>query len=217
MSRLNPQRSIGGEDNLARRIERERTARGWSYETLAKKMTDAGCSIQGSAIYKIEKADPPRRITVDELMALATVFGKSIENLLTPIEALDQARAKQLLVDLDEADKDLSMAVFMVHALHEKLFELASDDPELFEYVKGHRDRSRSAAIEGGRASGGDAPTFHERVGFDAFYQGLVEHAQWLAELSLENQRMVAELKGPLGIALREVESRAAERAERSS
>lgn len=44
-------------------------------------MTDAGCPIQGSAIYKIEKADPPRRITVDELVAFATVFETSAVDL----------------------------------------------------------------------------------------------------------------------------------------
>ena len=59
---------------LARRIAHERDARGWSYDGLAQRMTEAGCSIQASALFKIEKGDPPRRITVDELVALGRVF-----------------------------------------------------------------------------------------------------------------------------------------------
>jgi hypothetical protein len=66
-------------------------------------MTDAGCNIQASAIYKIEKVDPARRITVDELIALARVFGRSIDDLLRPIGVLDQESAHQLLLELDKA------------------------------------------------------------------------------------------------------------------
>src|SRR5829696_3930790 len=138
MSRLNPQRSIGGEDNLARRIERERTARGLSYEALAKHLTEVGCSIQGSAIYKIEKADPPRRITVDELLALTRVFDASIEDLLTPIEVLDDRRAQELLKELDEADDELVATIRKFLDAYSELLDLAASNPELFEYVKGH-------------------------------------------------------------------------------
>jgi transcriptional regulator with XRE-family HTH domain len=148
MSRLNPQRSIGGEDNLARRIERERTAHGWSYEALAKRMTDAGCSIQGSAIYKIEKTDPPRRITVDELLALAQVFGKSVEDLLTPIEVLDDRRAQKLLEELDEADDELVAAIRKFLDAYSELLALAANNPELFEYVKGHHWREANTREE---------------------------------------------------------------------
>jgi transcriptional regulator with XRE-family HTH domain len=64
----------------------EREQRGMTYEGLAARMTAAGCSIQPSALYKIEKSNPPRRITVDELVALAAVFDLEIADLLTPVE-----------------------------------------------------------------------------------------------------------------------------------
>ncbi len=174
MSRLNPQRSIGGEDNLARRIERERSARGWSYEALAKQMTDAGCNIQASAIYKIEKADPPRRITVDELIALARVFGRSIEDLLRPIGVLDKERAHQLLLELDKADLELGWAADRVVAIHVELFEVAADDPDLFEYVEGLRSHGT---------------LLHSREGGVAFYQGLMDQAQQWADSNIGNRR----------------------------
>lgn len=85
MPRVNPLRATGHESNLAARIAVERQARGWSYEGLAKRMTDAGYPIQSSAIFKIEKGNPPRRIAVDELVGLSAVFGMSVEDLLTPI------------------------------------------------------------------------------------------------------------------------------------
>jgi transcriptional regulator with XRE-family HTH domain len=79
-------RSIASEQSLARRIafERERRIPPMTYEGLASRMTNAGCAIQPSGIYKIEKAG--RRITVDELVAFAQVFGVPVEHLLLPPE-----------------------------------------------------------------------------------------------------------------------------------
>jgi transcriptional regulator with XRE-family HTH domain len=141
MSRQNPMRSVGGEANLARRIERERTLRAWSYEKMAKELTAIGCSIQGSAIYKIEHANPPRRITVDELVALARVFDTTVEDLLTPIEVLDQQRAQDLLKDLDRADTGLLDAIDQVLKIYGEFFIIRDDEPELFDYVFGHHYR----------------------------------------------------------------------------
>jgi hypothetical protein len=60
-------------------------------------MTAAGCPIQPSAIYKIEKAEPPRRITVDELVALSTVFDLPIPELLLPPEVAADRDLRKLL------------------------------------------------------------------------------------------------------------------------
>ncbi|MDQ1738081.1 MAG: hypothetical protein QOH56_4332 [Pseudonocardiales bacterium] len=86
MPRPNRLRSLQSEANLARRIAFEREQRAWTYEGTAKRMTDAGCAIQASAIYKIEKGEPPRRISVDELVAFSKVFELDIEDLLVPVE-----------------------------------------------------------------------------------------------------------------------------------
>lgn len=57
-----------------------------TYDGLATRMTDVGCPIQGSALYKIEKSG--RRITVDELVAMAKVFEVEVADLLRPLEAV---------------------------------------------------------------------------------------------------------------------------------
>ncbi len=97
MPRPNRARSIGGEANLAERIKYEREAEGWSPAQLAKAMTEAGCSISTSAIYKVEAGE--RTIKVDELIALSQVFDLTVENLLTPMAVLKQEWAEQRLRD----------------------------------------------------------------------------------------------------------------------
>lgn len=63
-----------GERNVAARVALERERRGMTYDGLAKRMADAGCEIHSSALYKIEKGDPPRRITVTELLGFSKVL-----------------------------------------------------------------------------------------------------------------------------------------------
>jgi len=99
MSRPNKPRTINAEANIAERITHERESRGWSYATLASKMTEVGCSIGTTAIFKVEKGTPRRRVTVDELVALSRVFGASIEDLLTPASEIERARMDAELVD----------------------------------------------------------------------------------------------------------------------
>ena len=82
MPRPNQERTIGAESALAFRIESERGARGWSLATLAEEMTAVGCPIDASAIYKIEKGSPRRRITVDELAALSRVWAIPMDRLV---------------------------------------------------------------------------------------------------------------------------------------
>lgn len=75
-----------GERNVAQRVALERERRGMTYEGLAKRMTDAGCEIHPSALYKIEKGNPPRRITVTELLAFATVLELPLAELVADPE-----------------------------------------------------------------------------------------------------------------------------------
>lgn len=92
MPRVNPLRATGNEENLARRIAVERESRGYSYEGLARRMTNAGYPIQPSAVFKIEKGKPPRRIAVDELVGFAEVFGLTPTDLLRPVDVvIDEA------------------------------------------------------------------------------------------------------------------------------
>lgn len=114
MPKRNNERSITGrgEANLARRVAYMREARGWSYETLARAMTDVGCSISKAALYNIENGTPPRRITVDELVALAAVFEVGdVSEMLVPMESVLTAEARELLAERRAAQLDIISGV----------------------------------------------------------------------------------------------------------
>ncbi|MEV2201024.1 helix-turn-helix transcriptional regulator [Streptomyces fradiae] len=73
-----------GEGNVAEHVRFERELRGWSTAELARYVTEAGCPMSQSAIWRIESGEPRRKISVDELIAFARVFEKSIDDLLQP-------------------------------------------------------------------------------------------------------------------------------------
>lgn len=104
MPRPNRERTIASESALARRIAFERSARGMTYTGLAARMASEGCAIQGSALQKIEKAQPPRRIAVDELVALSRVFCLSIDELLADLELDEEVSLADLLREAMEAE-----------------------------------------------------------------------------------------------------------------
>jgi len=129
MPRVNVGRTVNAEQALAQRIAHERTRRGWSLDGLAVRMRDAGCPIATSAIYKIESGDPPRRITVDELVALAKVFEyDDLSDLLRPIADDIYARVDQAWVQIGTSVEAL------IDAISETL-ELAATDPPVHRRV----------------------------------------------------------------------------------
>ena len=80
-------------DFLAERVAelRQSNLPPMSYETLAKRMAEVGCPIQPSALHRIEKGTPRRKVSVDELVAFSEVFGKSIQDLISlPRGELDE-------------------------------------------------------------------------------------------------------------------------------
>jgi transcriptional regulator with XRE-family HTH domain len=79
-------KKIGAEGFLARRVQYERERRGWTHTGLAKRMSEAGCPMNQSAIWKIENGEPRRRITVDEAVAFATVFEINVSDLLADVD-----------------------------------------------------------------------------------------------------------------------------------
>lgn len=111
MPRPNVLRTLHSEAGLARRIAHEREVRGWSYEGLAKRLTDVGCAIQGSAIYKIERGTPRRRITVDELVGFSQVFDIDVPELLLAPELVDDRQIREVVQGLAWAVDGLHFAV----------------------------------------------------------------------------------------------------------
>lgn len=154
MPRPNPGRSLRTERDLARRITHERERLGMSYAGLGERMTRAGCPINQSALYKIEKGVPPRGISVSELVALSDVFGVPVQDLLLPVDLVLTARTSELLSEWDEAVIDAREASSRVeeawqqlraHAEHpaviERLEEVARSWSEWHfpEAQRGHR------------------------------------------------------------------------------
>jgi len=135
MARPNRARSIQAERHLARRIAHERQARKMSIEGLAQRMSDEGCSINGSAVYRIESADPPRRITVDELVALTRVFGISLSDLLLPPEALVDRETKRAWQELTDAQNAHDEALIRVGNAQAALARHARRHPDAAEQI----------------------------------------------------------------------------------
>ncbi len=131
----NPARSLFSEEALAARIAHERERRGWTYESVAKRMTEAGCPINQSAIYKIEKAEPRRRITVDELVAFSQIFDLSVEDLLVPLDlagSLDGAaleHVNDLMKEYGVLSKTIGKAQEQLDDVHEQLVEAFARSP----------------------------------------------------------------------------------------
>src|SRR3954471_16942436 len=137
--RPNRSRGMESEGSLAERIAWERDRRSLSYEALAKLMTDAGCSVQGSAIYRIEKGQPPRRVTVDELVALAEVFGVDrLEDLLEPVELIQQRRAREVASELHDVLFAFTEATKDALRLYLEYAHLAADSDDLRDYINSH-------------------------------------------------------------------------------
>jgi transcriptional regulator with XRE-family HTH domain len=136
MPKVNPGRSIDSEANLADRIAYERRRRHLSYEGLAALMTDEGCAIQGSAIYKIEKGDPPRRVTVDELVALTRVFDvKTTDELLKSMKLIEEEEAEALLTELNEEFHAWPRLLFHTYTAYLRCIGLKIQRPDLAEFV----------------------------------------------------------------------------------
>jgi transcriptional regulator with XRE-family HTH domain len=136
MPRPNTRRTIASEANLAERITHEREQREMSYAGLAQRMTELGCAIDQSAIYKIEKAKPRRRITVDELVALAEVFGITVQNLLLPPGLLDQERAVELFEETQRAWEELDRVLTDVIESTQEYLQHMDDHPAVDRWFK---------------------------------------------------------------------------------
>ena len=129
MPRVNPNRSLQNERNLAERIGFEREKRGWSYESTAKRMTDLGFPMQASAVFKIEKGEPPRRITVDELVGFAQLFDIKVEEILEPVQLMYDKRGREITGEIK----------YHTRALQKEMESLARRWADWFNYVSSYQ------------------------------------------------------------------------------
>jgi len=122
---------LGSEDGLARRVEHERMRRNWSPAGLARLVTKAGAPMNQSAIWKIENGTPRRKITVDEALAFAAVFEVPLEELLLPVELVEEQELRRLL----EARHERWLAVAQAES------ELEAAEAALDKYLESHPEQ----------------------------------------------------------------------------
>ncbi|WP_275778960.1 hypothetical protein [Paenarthrobacter sp. Y-19] len=123
--------AAGAEKVLAEKIETLRLEHGWSYGDLSELMERAGCPIERSSIQKIIKGNPPRKITVNELVAFASVFKISVERLLQPdLSPADRIREEHEIVL--ERVKDLMEYLGNLYGLAANARESLGSNPELW-------------------------------------------------------------------------------------
>jgi transcriptional regulator with XRE-family HTH domain len=122
---------VFAEDHLAQRIAAERTERGWTIDGLAQRMTEAGCSMTGSAIFKVEKGEPRRRIVVDELVAFSQVFGIPVDELLMPPETARKAEVIRLVLAWHTATVEHTRTLRDLHDASGAIRRYVSDHPDV--------------------------------------------------------------------------------------
>jgi transcriptional regulator with XRE-family HTH domain len=131
MPRPNKRRGIFAEDHLAQRIAAVRDARGWTNDGLAKRMTDAGCPMTGSAIFKIEKAEPRRRIVVDELVTFAKVFAIPLDELLLAPEVAASKEATRLVIEWANAADAADPLIEAQNVAAEAIYDYLAANPDM--------------------------------------------------------------------------------------
>ncbi|MFI1382955.1 multiprotein-bridging factor 1 family protein [Embleya sp. NPDC020886] len=127
--------SMWSEDNVAERVRLEREARKWSTATLAERMSDAGFPINQSAIWRIESAEPRRRINLDEAIGFAQVFGIDLDNLLGPPQLAMHERAVQLIDDVRTSYRAIRAANDQLAAAQQALETYIDAHPEIEDEV----------------------------------------------------------------------------------
>lgn len=135
MPRPNQPRNLGSERALAHRVTALCAERGWKFPELAERMAAVGCPIQTSALYKMRDGDPPRRVTLDEAIAMANVFGVTVEELTMPKELLDQRQAAEIAQRIPGARERYEEAVIEALSLFLDYGRLAAESPELREFM----------------------------------------------------------------------------------
>lgn len=123
---------LATEDNLARRIAKERKKRpGLSQEKLAEKVEAIlGGGFPQSAVSKIEKDRGRRAITVDEALALSRVFEIPLLEMLVPPESAD-LRLRRLLIKSTETMAAITAATDAHVAVLDEMKEEMVAHPEL--------------------------------------------------------------------------------------
>lgn len=126
---------IGSERDVATHLARERKRRGWSLSQIAARLTEAGWPVGSGTLSKLENGRPGVALRVDHLVAIVEVLGISADELLTPIELIDEAEAKSIAEGAFTRIQELHDAASALQADVLRLDELAEHNPDAYVYV----------------------------------------------------------------------------------
>ncbi len=123
----------GREEHLAQRLETWRRAKGWSQETLSKRLREVDCYMPQSAISKIENPGPGgrRAVTVDEAIGLARVLDVSLDELLVPDFLFRSVELQRMVRDGTNALYGIRLSEREVEKAVRRAQEAAAEDPEI--------------------------------------------------------------------------------------
>ena len=145
----NPPRLPSAEDSLALRIAYERMRRGWSADELAKRMTEAGVPLNQSAVWRIENGEPRRKISLDEAIGFARVFGldlaamtseepgDAIANQAFALIARMRETVSQLVEQRRELVRILAAATYVEGSPPESADQFVADLVRRFPWIEG--------------------------------------------------------------------------------
>ncbi|WP_322974433.1 helix-turn-helix domain-containing protein [Actinacidiphila epipremni] len=122
---------LAGEENVAVRIKLERDSRGWSTNALSDRLNAAGYEMNPSAVWRIENGQ--RRVTVDDALGFAEVFGISLANLVGPPRLAAHARAMELVEDIRRAYRASHMANLAAAQARDALDAYLDEHPDVRE------------------------------------------------------------------------------------
>lgn len=93
------------------RLEWEMKQRSLSYAQVADLLTEAGHPTQPTAIHRLLRGEPRRRLTLNEAAAIADIFDISLSELLLEKDVMLGAKANELLRELQLATRQISDAL----------------------------------------------------------------------------------------------------------
>lgn len=135
-----PRQSLG--TAFATRIAEEQEARGWSDAGLAKRAS-VFYPMSAATIWKIKRAQPPRRVDIDEADAIVRACGAA--NLE---EFLQNAEYRRLQSEILHVSEALSQAKRDVHEIRKRLKHLARRRPaSVWREVRSAQDADFPGAV----------------------------------------------------------------------
>lgn len=122
-----------GQENLARRLAQLRARVPWTAGDVQRALAEVGCVVPRNAALRIEQGK--RQVTVDELVAFSKIYGKTVEDLLTPVELVGHDAAKRIAARIDD---EMGAVLDAVRRLGESLYhlrDLRTREPEAGDYL----------------------------------------------------------------------------------